>query len=216
MTETSVQDLLASRGTTFAEQAGIALRDEPEPLFQLLVLCLMQAKPIGASVAVAASRELFRSGWTTPQALQRAPRSQMIAAFGRTGYRRYDVSTAARLPEVAGIVLRNYGGDLRLLRVAAADGPGILALLQRLPGVGPGCAAMFAREAQGVWPELAPFFDAKALAGAAKLGLPEDPEALGRLTAREELPRLAAALVWVALDRTIRTDQAPVIIAATR
>lgn len=40
---------------------------------------------------------------------------------------------------------------------------------------------MFAREAQGVWPELAPVFDKKALQGAAKLGLPQDPEELAAL-----------------------------------
>ena len=63
------------------------------------------------------------------------------------------------------------------------------------------CATMLAREAQGVWPELAPVFDKKALQGAAKLGLPEDPEQLAS-HARSEgvaLPAFAAHLVKVAL-----------------
>lgn len=60
---------------------------------------------------------------------------------------------------------------------------------------------MFAREAQGVWPELAPVFDTKALAGAEKLGLPKDPGKLAELAADpasewpSELPRFAALLV---------------------
>ena len=41
--------------STFAEDAGIRLADEPAPLFQLLVLCMLQAKPIRATVAVDAA-----------------------------------------------------------------------------------------------------------------------------------------------------------------
>ena len=103
--------------STFAEDAGISLDDDPTSLFQLLVLCMLQAKPIRATVA---------------------------------GY---------------------------------------------------ACATMFAREAQGVWPELAPVFDKKALQWAAKVGLPEDAQEL-ESHARSEgvaLPAFAAHLVKVAL-----------------
>lgn len=58
-----------------------------------------------------------------------------------------------------------------------------------------------AREVQGVWPELAPFFDTKALRGAAKVGLPTDPAELGALVPVDDLARLAAALVRIALVR---------------
>ena len=55
-------------------------------------------------------------------------------------------------------------------------------------------ATMFAREAQGVWPELAPVFDKKALQGAEKLGLPQDPEELARLVSGSTEPPAAAEL----------------------
>lgn len=160
---------------TFAEEAGIALDDAPEPLFKLLVLCSLQAKPIRAQVAVAAARGLFAAGLTTPEALLRAPR--------------------AKLREMSELLLRDYGGDLRKLREGAPKS------LEVFDGVGPACAQMFAREAQGVWPELAPVFDTKALAGAEKLGLPKDPGKLAELAADpasewpSELPRFAALLV---------------------
>ena len=48
--------------STFAEDAGIRLADEPAPLFQLLVLCMLQAKPIRADVATATARALFDAG----------------------------------------------------------------------------------------------------------------------------------------------------------
>ena len=161
--------------TTFAEDAGITLADEPEPLFQLLILCMLQAKPIRATVAVDAARGLFSAGLTTPEALLAAPRSQLIRIFGTAGYARYDESSATRLRAMAHLLIDEHSADLRTLRPDAPQS------LQTFDGVGPACATMFAREAQGVWPELAPVFDKKALQGAAKLGLPEESEELAAL-----------------------------------
>lgn len=177
---------------TFAEEAGISLSDAPAPLFQLLTLCMLQAKPIKASVAVRAARGLFGAGLTTPGAMRAARRPTLIRIFGSTGYKRYDESTATRLRAMSASLLDDHGGDLRTLR------PGAPASLEIFDGVGPACALMFAREAQGVWPELAPVFDAKALQGADKLGLSTDPADLAGLS--DDLPRLAAHLVRVALS----------------
>jgi len=181
-----------SQTKTFAEGAGIALSDDPAPLFQLLTLCMLQAKPIKASVAVAAARGLFAAGLTTPETMRAAPRSRLIGVFGATGYKRYDESTATRLHAMSATLVDAHRGDLRELRAGAP------ASLEVFDGVGPACAAMFAREAQGVWPELAPAFDKKALQGAGALGLPQDPGALAELS--DDLPRLAAHLVRVALE----------------
>lgn len=176
---------------TFAEEAGITLDDAPEPLFQLLTLCLLQAKPIRADVATATARALFDAGLTTPEALRDAPRSTLIRIFGDNGYKRYDESTATRLHAFASLLIREYDGDLRNLRSGAP------ASLQVFDGVGPACATMFAREAQGVWPELAPVFDKKALAGAEALGLPADPHALATRAEEEgtDVVHFAAKLV---------------------
>jgi hypothetical protein len=43
---------LARHGTTYADEAGIRLADEPSPLFQLLVLAQPLSARIGAGVAV--------------------------------------------------------------------------------------------------------------------------------------------------------------------
>ena len=195
--------------STFAEDAGIWLADEPAPLFQLLVLCMLQAKPIRATVAVDAARGLFAAGLTTPEKLAAAPRSQLIRLFGAAGYARYDESSATRLRSMSQLLIDEHSADLRTLRDTAPKS------LHVFDGVGPACATMFAREAQGVWPELAPVFDKKALQGAEKLGLPQDPEELARLVsgsieppaaaelsadALVDLPTFAAFLVKVALS----------------
>lgn len=54
--------LLKLAGTTYAAEAGIRIRDKPMPLFQLLVLCMLASKPIGAATAARAARELFLLG----------------------------------------------------------------------------------------------------------------------------------------------------------
>ena len=57
-----VEDLLERHGQTYAEAAGITLRDEPSPLYQLLVLTMLSSTRIDAEIAVAAARELFAAG----------------------------------------------------------------------------------------------------------------------------------------------------------
>lgn len=174
--------------STFAEDAGIRLADEPAPLFQLLVLCMLQAKPIRATVAVDAARGLFAAGLTTPEKLAAAPRAQLIRIFGAAGYARYDESSATRLRSMSQLLIDEHSADLRTLRDTAPTS------LHVFDGVGPACATMFAREAQGVWPELAPVFDKKALQGAEKLGLPQDPEELAALVSESTEPPAAAEL----------------------
>lgn len=64
-----VHRLLKAAGTTYAEEAGIRISDKPMPLFQLLVLCMLASKPIDATTATRAARELFKAGLRTPNAV---------------------------------------------------------------------------------------------------------------------------------------------------
>ena len=194
--------VLDRHGRTFADQAGIRLRDEPAPLFQLLELALLLSTRIGAGIAVAAAASLRTAGWTTPQRMRDAGRSSVIAALGRSGYRRYDERTATRLREMAILVLERYGGDLRRLAAAAgADVDRAATLLQEVNGIGPTGSAVFLREVQAVWPWVRPSLDGRTLEGARRVGLPLDPAELAGLVPPEELARLAAGLVRISLLR---------------
>ncbi|MFC7376389.1 endonuclease [Brachybacterium sp. GCM10030267] len=198
--EKTVAELLETYGTTYAQQAGITLRDKPSPLYRLLVLSTLLSTRISADIAVDAAIELSRAGYRTPQRMREASWQQRVDALGRGHYRRYDESTATRLGDGAELLLEEYRGDLRRLREQAEDREGVLDLLQAFPGIGPTGAAIFVREVQGIWPELGPFLDAKALDGARRAGLPEDVAALDALIDPGDRPRLAAALVRVALE----------------
>jgi hypothetical protein len=191
--------VLARHGTTFADEAGIGLADEPAPLFRLLVLAQLLSARIGARIAVATARELFAAGWTTPARLRDAGRGAVVGALGRGGYRRYDERTATQLREMAALVLDRWAGDLRGLAVAAGEDVGrAAALVQEVKGIGPTGAAVFLREVQAVWPWVRPFLDDRARAGARRLDLPDDATALAGLVDGDDLARFAAALVRVA------------------
>ncbi|MFI1395690.1 endonuclease [Streptomyces sp. NPDC020681] len=204
-----VSRLLESYGRSFAQDAGIRLRDTPQPLYQLLVLACLLSTRIRSSTAVAAARALNEDGLRTPRRMLASTWQQRVDALGRGGYRRYDESTATRLADGAQLLLDEWAGDLRRLRAeAGGDVPALSRLLQKVPGIGPTGADIYLREVQDLWPETAPYLDDKALQGARLLGLPDRPRRLARLAADSSSPGavFAAALVRAALDKKVAAE----------
>ncbi|MEU7168059.1 endonuclease [Streptomyces morookaense] len=203
----TVRALLRAHGTTFAEEAGIRLEDTPQPLYRLLVLAMLLSARIRASVAVETARALADAGMKDPRRMSSATWQQRVDALGEGGYRRYDERTSTQLGKGAELLLEQYGGDVRRMRKEADGDVGRLKeVLQEIPGVGPTGADIFLREVQGIWPEVHPYFDAKTLQGAERLGLPADPGRLAGLVKRGEAPALAAGLVRAALDKEVADD----------
>ncbi|MEU6468262.1 endonuclease [Streptomyces massasporeus] len=205
--ERVVRELVGAHGRTYAEEAGIALKDTPQPLYRLLVLSHLLSARIRGSIALATARALHEAGLRDPRRMARSSWQERVDALGRGGYRRYDERTATQLGEAAELLNDRWGGDLRRLR-READGevPELRRLLQEFPGMGPAGAGIFLREAQGVWPEAAPYLDAKALQGAERLDLPKDPEHLTGLAGDTDPAVLAAALVRAAMDKDVVRD----------
>lgn len=203
-----VRRLLRRAGTTYAQEAGIRLRNQPMPLFQLLMLCLLASKPIDSTIAARAARELFASGLRTPHKIIKADRQTLIDALDRAHYRRYDESAASQLIDLAQTAQTNYGGDLRLL--AERSGRDIVAAGQALKtftGLGDVGVGIFLREVQDVWPWARSTFDDRALNAARELGLPGDPRELGALSQGRNA-QLAAALVRYSAEAGIRERMA--------
>lgn len=202
-----LRELVAAHGRTYAEEAGIRLADTPQPLYQSLVLAHLLSARIRGSVAVATARALREAGLRDPARMAGASWQERVDALGRGGYRRYDERTATQLGEEAELLTDRWGGDLRRLRAeAGGDVSALRRLLQEFPGVGPTGAGIFLREVQRVWPEAAPYLDRKALQGAGRLGLPEDPGRLLAAAGRTEPAVLAAALVRASLDKNLVRD----------
>ena len=195
--------LLDDHGRTYAEEAGIKLRDTQQ-LYRLLVLAHLLSARIRASVAVAAARELSDAGMRSPRAMRGAAWQDRVDALGRGGYRRYDERTATQLGDGAELLLERYGGDLRRMREkAGGDLDELRGLLREVPGIGPAGVDIFLREVQSVWPEAGPLLDEKALQGARRLGVGDDPGTLLRLAGHCDAAHLAAGLVRAALDKDV-------------
>jgi endonuclease III len=202
--EQLVQRLLKVAGITYAAEAGIRVNDKPMPLFQLLVLCMLASKPIGAATAMRAAREIFKAGLRTPKAVLASDRRTMITAFGRAHYVRYDESSATRLTGIAQRVRDEYSGDLRRLAQRSHHDVGAAKrMLKEFNGIGDTGADIYLREVQDVWTWVRPYFDDRAMAAAKQLGLPTEPATLASLAPRANA-RLAAALVRSALDDDVR------------
>lgn len=177
--------------STFAEDAGITLRDKPAPLYRLLVLATLLAHPIRSDTAVAAARELPR----TPAKMRASTRWDRVGALDRAHYQRYDESTSTRLAEGAELIHDRWHDDLRRLHEeGGGDQEATARLLEEFPGIGPGAASIFLREVQGVWPDLAPYVDERAAEGARKLGVDLDE------ASAEELPEVLAECVRATLS----------------
>lgn len=199
-----VKNLLRESGQTFAEEAGITLKDQPGPLFKLLVLANLLSARISSDIAVAAARELFEAGGGTARGMSRMSWQDRVDTLGRGHYVRYDESTASRLGDTAGLAQDKYNGDLRRLAIEAGrDTEKARELLQEFPGIGPTGADIFCREAQAIWPWLRPYIDDQVKRGAERLGLPADPGELAGKVPDKDLARFSAALVRVAHDKKL-------------
>jgi endonuclease III len=194
--------VLDSFGRTYAEEAGIRLKDAPAPLFQLLSLALLLSARIPAGNAVRAARALIEAKLTTPRKMADATWQDRVDVLTAHGYKRYDESTSTMLGDTAKLLLDRYGGDLRKLREEAdRDVKAEHRLLQQFKGIGRVGADIFLREAQGLWGEAFPYADARVSQAARKLGLPGDPRALAGSVDRKDFPRLVAGLMRVDLNK---------------
>lgn len=194
----TIDRVLEEHGQTFAEELGIDVaRNTPSPLFRLLCFCLLASARISHDIALKAARTLTDEGWTTAAHMRDSTWKQRTRALNRSGYARYDESTSRMLGDTAGLLLDEYGGDLRKLR-EAADGSidELRKRLKRFKGIGDAGADMFLREVQVAWEEVYPFMDARAKKTADELDLPADPsEVAGFVEGRQEFVRLVDGLV---------------------
>ncbi|RZT83345.1 hypothetical protein EV383_0145 [Pseudonocardia sediminis] len=200
----TVEALLQAAGQTYAAEAGISLKDQPAPLYRLLVLTTLLSSRVQSNLGVVATRELVSSGMGTPERMRDATWQERVDAMDRAHYTRVDEQMATALGEAAVMLLDRYQGDLRELREEAdGDATRVRTLLTAFPRIGPVGADIFAREAQAVWPELRPTLDGKALDGAKRLGLPGDEHELATLVDDDRLAAFSAALTRVALDEEL-------------
>lgn len=202
MSDTSLaQAVLEKHGTTYSDELGIDLgANTPSPLYRWLVAATLFSARISHTIAVDAARALSKAGWRTPQKMAEASWAERTRVLNQSGYARYDESTSRMLGDSAQMLLDDYGGDLRRLREAAnGDLADLRKRLKAFKGIGDTGADIFLREVQIAWDEVYPFADTKALQAAQSIGLPDAADALSKLVAKKDFPRLLSGLVRMSL-----------------
>ena len=200
--------VLEREGRGFAEEIGLGRTDNPASLFGLLITAVLVA-PRGEAAGPATAAHEVTNRWHTASDLAAASEQDVAKELGAAveGFGRDDGDDSASgdagtLVALAAAVSDTWGGDLRRLRDEAGQDPEReRRLLTDLPGVGDAAADVFLREVQVLWPEIAPFADARALRAASALGLGETAEDLGRYGGGpEKIGRLAGALARIEVE----------------
>jgi hypothetical protein len=196
-----VAAVLDEHGTTYAEEAGIAVeKNTPSPLFRLLCLSLLQSARISSDIAMRAAKGVAKRRWNTPGAMLGSTWKQRVDVLNDAGYTRYQERTSTMLEDTARLVDERWSGDLRKLREEADRDPAAeRKLLKQCKGMGDVGVDIFFREVQVAWEELHPFADRRALASAKRLGVGTTADELARQVSRKDFARLVAALVRVEL-----------------
>ncbi|MEW4452716.1 hypothetical protein AB1L30_08575 [Bremerella sp. JC817] len=201
--------ILNNHGQTYAQQAGIRLRDAPAPLFQLLSASVLMSSPVENDKALQATAALRKAALDTPKKMAEASRDTRAEVIGTHGYEQLNLQGSKQLGKTAEFLLRRYYGDLRQLRAEAGHDVAMEhRLLRQFNGVGKSGADIFLREIQGLWHEVYPYADDRVMAAARKLNLPGDAFRLSRLVARVDFPRLVAGI-----DRIAQSDHPNLLIA---
>jgi len=205
--EKIIKAVLKQHGYTLSQELGIQLKPEtPSALFRLLCAAMLSSARIKADVALRAAKGLSTRGWNTAKAMAGSSWEDRVEVLHEAGYTRYQERTATMLGNMAQRLMDKYQGDLRHLREAADRRPDEeRRLLKQFRGLGDVGADIFFREVQIIWDELRPFVDQRALRGARKLGLQDDPQSLAKLAGEKDFSRLVAGLVWTQLANDYRS-----------
>lgn len=194
-TQKAVADaLLAHHGATYADEAGITLKDAPAPLFQPLVIASLLSSSTSSESGV-------RTGTAVANA---CPTAERLA--GADGEGRWHVLADARslrerqnahqLGQLADEAFDLCRGDLHRLAQAVDGDAGRLAeLLQGSTGIGGVGTDIFELEVQDVWSSVPTSADERVTGTARKLGLPTDAAGLARVAGTDNVSLLGATLV---------------------
>jgi len=159
-------------GEPYSRMLGIDLRKGDPAYVKWLLASILYAKPIREESATKAYRTFEANGLTDAPSIVGAGWDRLVALLDAGGYTRYDFSTADRLLDIFGNLLREYGGSLRRLYEASPDSEGLERRLRGLgKGVGPVTVSIFLRDMQEVWPGARPRPTAKILKAARALGI---------------------------------------------
>jgi hypothetical protein len=152
-----VHELVKEYGEPYSKMLGIDLRKGDRAYVKWFLASILYAKPIREESATKTYREFESRGLTDARSIADAGWDRLVAVLDKGGYTRYDFSTATRLLEIFGNLLKEYGGSLWRLYEASADSDDLERRLKGLgKGIGPVTVSIFLRDIQAIWPMAKP------------------------------------------------------------
>lgn len=191
MTRAAPHNLVRSHGGRYAASLRINLAaGASSERFKWFLAAMLYGARIPEPVATRTWREFSSRGVVAPQRMLDTGWDGLVAILDAGGYVRYDFKTATKLLAVCATLLREYGGDLDALHIAASGPRDLETRLKALgKGIGDTTVAIFLRELRGIWSKASPPLSPLALAAAQTLGYLRR----GRMTAGTALAKLRQA-----------------------
>lgn len=193
-----VYELVKEYGEPYSRMLGIDLRKGDRAYVKWLLASILYAKPIREESATKTFKVFESNGLADARSIVDAGRDRLVALLDRGGYTRYDFSTADRLLEIFGNLLREYGGSLQRLYDSSLNSEDLERRLMGLgKGIGPVTISIFLRDMQGMWPKARPKPTSHIKYAMSALGIKD-------LKAYEKKYRLDPAEIETALHRYAR------------
>jgi hypothetical protein len=154
----SLRALVESYGQPFSAALGIDLKSGKKgEVAKWFLASVLYSKPIRESSATTTYQAFEAEEVLSPSRIVETGWEGLVWILDEGGYTRYDFSTATKLLEVFGNLLKLYEGDFNRLYDAAKDGKDLEERLTNLgKGIGPTTVSIFLREMRHAWPKADP------------------------------------------------------------
>jgi hypothetical protein len=167
-----VRELVRGYGEPYSRMLGIDLRKGDPAYVKWLLASILYAKPIREESATKTYRAFESRGLASARSIVDAGWDRLVAVLDEGGYTRYDFSTADRLLDIFGRLLREYGGSLQRLYEESGNNDDLERRIMGLgKGIGPVTVSVFLRDMQQVWPKAKPRPTSRILTAARSLGI---------------------------------------------
>ncbi len=167
-----VRELVREYGEPYSRMLGIDLRKGDPAYVKWLLASILYARPIREESATKTYKAFESRGLTDARSIVDAGRDRLVAVLDEGGYTRYDFSTADRLLDIFGRLLKEYGGSLRRLYEESRDNEDLERRITGLgKGIGPVTVSIFLRDMQQVWPKARPGPTPRILRAARAFGI---------------------------------------------
>lgn len=154
----NIREFIEKYGEPYSKALGIDLESgRNEEIVKWFLASILYAKPIRENTATLTYRTFETHHVLTVDKILETSWNGLVKILDEGGYVRYDFSTATKLLNVFGALMKDYNGDLWQLYHAARDGRDLEERLKSLgKGIGDVTVSIFLRDMRSIWSKSEP------------------------------------------------------------